>query len=121
MEVFKELPVKYNYQVGRYQLDFAIPEKKIYVEIDGEQHQTDERQRVNDAIKDGVFSKANVRLIRKSASSVRKNCNEIADEIINIVLEIYKLLSERQSNARSSNENNTPDELDILIDAWVDE
>ena len=37
MEVFKELPVKYNYQVGLYQLDFAIPEKKIYVEIDGEQ------------------------------------------------------------------------------------
>ena len=43
MEVFKELPVKYNYQVGLYQLDFAIPEKKIYVEIDGEQHYVDKR------------------------------------------------------------------------------
>lgn len=43
MEVFKELPVEYNYQVGLYQLDFAIPERKVYVEIDGEQHYTDEK------------------------------------------------------------------------------
>lgn len=42
-EVFKDLPVKYNYQVGLYQLDFAIPEKMIYVEIDGEQHYVDKR------------------------------------------------------------------------------
>ena len=43
MEVFKELPIKYNYQVGLYQLDFAIPEKMVYVEIDGEQHYVDKR------------------------------------------------------------------------------
>lgn len=41
MEVFKELPIEYNYQVGLYQLDFAIPVKKVYVEIDGEQHYVD--------------------------------------------------------------------------------
>ena len=43
MEVFKELPIKYNYQVGLYQLDFVIPEKMVYVEIDGEQHYVDKR------------------------------------------------------------------------------
>lgn len=43
MEVFKNLPVKYNYQVGLYQLDFAIPEKMVYIEIDGEQHFCDKR------------------------------------------------------------------------------
>ena len=43
MEVFKELPIKYNYQVGLYQLDFAIPEKMVYVEIEGEQHYVDKR------------------------------------------------------------------------------
>lgn len=43
MEVLKELPIKYNYQVGLYQLDFAIPEKKVYIEIDGEQHFVDKR------------------------------------------------------------------------------
>ena len=43
MEVLKEFPVKYNYQVGLYQLDFAIPEKMAYVEIDGEQHYVDKR------------------------------------------------------------------------------
>lgn len=43
MEVFKELPIEYNYQVGLYQLDFAIPNKKVYVEIDGEQHFVDNK------------------------------------------------------------------------------
>ena len=43
MEVFKDLPIKYNYQVGLYQLDFAIPEKKVYIEIDGEQHFVDKK------------------------------------------------------------------------------
>jgi group I intron endonuclease len=43
MEVFKDLPVKYNYQVGLYQLDFAIPERMVYIEIDGEQHFCDKR------------------------------------------------------------------------------
>ena len=43
MEVFKGIPYKYNYQVGLYQLDFAIPERKVYIEIDGEQHYTDKR------------------------------------------------------------------------------
>lgn len=43
MDVLKDLPVKYNYQVGLYQLDFAIPEKMIYVEIDGEQHYVDKK------------------------------------------------------------------------------
>lgn len=42
-EVFKDLPVQYNYQVGLYRLDFALPDKKLYVEIDGEQHYYDKR------------------------------------------------------------------------------
>lgn len=52
MEVFKELPgIKYNYQVGLYQLDFAWPEKKIYVEIDGEQHYADKKIIEHDKIR----------------------------------------------------------------------
>lgn len=31
-----------NYHVGRYFLDFAWIDKKYYVEVDGEQHYTDE-------------------------------------------------------------------------------
>lgn len=30
-----------EYQVGRYTLDFAWPERKIYLEIDGSQHHSD--------------------------------------------------------------------------------
>ena len=31
-----------NYHVDRYFLDFAWPDKRIYIEIDGEQHYTEE-------------------------------------------------------------------------------
>lgn len=43
MEVFKDLHMEYNYQVGLYQLDFALPNERVYVEIDGDQHYTDKR------------------------------------------------------------------------------
>ena len=43
-EVFKDLDsLKKEYFVSGYWLDFAIPEKMIYVEIDGEQHFSDKR------------------------------------------------------------------------------
>lgn len=51
IEVFKDIPVKYNFQVGLYQLDFAIPEKKIYVEVDGEQHYVDKKIIEHDKIR----------------------------------------------------------------------
>lgn len=51
IEVFKDIPVKYNFQVGLYQLDFAIPEKKIYVEVDGEQHYVDKKIVEHDKIR----------------------------------------------------------------------
>ena len=31
-----------NYHVDRYFLDFAYPDKKFYIEVDGEQHYTEE-------------------------------------------------------------------------------
>jgi len=34
---------KRNYHVDRYFLDFAWPDKKIYIEVDGEQHYTDSK------------------------------------------------------------------------------
>ena len=44
MDILKDIKnLKYNYQVGLYQLDFALPDKKIYIEIDGEQHYVDKK------------------------------------------------------------------------------
>lgn len=45
MDVFKNagIKVEYNFQVGLYQLDFANPKSKRYVEIDGSQHYCDFR------------------------------------------------------------------------------
>ena len=45
MDVFKNanINVEYDYHVGLYQLDFANPKTKRYVEIDGDQHYFDKR------------------------------------------------------------------------------
>lgn len=40
-DLFPEL--KQNYHVDRYFLDLANPEKKVYLEVDGEQHYTDNK------------------------------------------------------------------------------
>ena len=47
-EVLKDLHMEYNFPVGRYELDFSIPDKKIYIEIDGEQHYVDNKISVHD-------------------------------------------------------------------------
>lgn len=38
-----DIGIEYNLQVGLYQLDFANPSTKKYIEIDGEQHYVDNR------------------------------------------------------------------------------
>lgn len=42
-EAFKGLPLVREYRVGLYSLDFANLDKKIDIEIDGEQHYDDAR------------------------------------------------------------------------------
>lgn len=37
------IEAKHNYHIDRYFLDYAWPDKKIYVEVDGEQHYTENR------------------------------------------------------------------------------
>lgn len=48
-KLFPEL--KQNYHVSRYFLDLANPEKKIYIEIDGEQHYNDPKVVEHDKIR----------------------------------------------------------------------
>lgn len=60
-DCFPEL--KQNYHVLRYFLDLANPEKKVYLEIDGEQHYNDEKIIEHDKERTELLKKAGWTLI----------------------------------------------------------
>ena len=49
LQIFTD--AKFNYHVDRYFLDFAWPDKKIYIEIDGEQHYNDPKVIEHDKVR----------------------------------------------------------------------
>lgn len=76
MEVLKDLPVKYNFQVGLYQLDFAIPEKKVYIEVDGEQHYTDKRIVAHDKERTEVLNNLGWKCLERIRWSIYQKLDE---------------------------------------------
>lgn len=52
-DVFSKNGIQFEreYHIGRYFLDFAFPEKMIYIEIDGEKHYWDKKQIEHDKIR----------------------------------------------------------------------
>lgn len=88
MEVLKDLPVKYNFQVNLYQLDFAIPEKKVYIEVDGEQHYTDKRIVAHDKERTEVLNNFGWKCLERirwsdyqklDEDSKKEYCNKLID------------------------------------------
>lgn len=54
MEIFKS--AKMHYHVNRYFLDFAYPEHKLYIEIDGEQHKLDPKVVEHDRVRTEILN-----------------------------------------------------------------
>ncbi len=53
------------------EVDFFIPIAKLVIEIDGQQHKTDDVQRVNDFIRDGYLTQKGFKTIRIDTSELR--------------------------------------------------
>jgi len=49
---------------GEMRLDFYIPSLRIAIEFDGPHHETSDYQKANDAVKNKLLKKKNIRLIR---------------------------------------------------------
>lgn len=74
--------IKYSqeYQVGLYSLDFAILDKKIDLEIDGEQHYLDERICDSDIRRNQFLEDLGWKIIRIRWSSYQKLSDEFKKE-----------------------------------------
>lgn len=88
------LDAKRNYHVDRYFLDFAWPEKKIYIEVDGEQHYKDPKIIEHDKIRTEILESLNWKCIKRIRwSAFKKLSNDKKKQTIDSILEqISKIL-----------------------------
>lgn len=61
---FNNKSYEINYPVGKYKLDFAWPDIKVYIEIDGEQHYTEENIQ-KDEIRDSFLKDNGWKLLKR--------------------------------------------------------
>lgn len=74
-----------EYHIGRWFLDFAWPNKMIYIEIDGEQHEWVERKK-NDEEKDNYCKELGWKCLRLKWKDICNNTQEAIEVIKEFVL-----------------------------------
>ena len=75
------VPVKGQKVIGRYIVDFYIPEYKVVIEIDGKQHSYPEN-RIADVERDKYLSELGILVLRYKNIDVNTKYNVVADNIL---------------------------------------
>jgi len=95
------------------QVDFYLPQAKLVIEIDGQQHKTDEVTRVGDTIRDNYLNGQGITTIRISTVELRNGTyKEKITEILEH-LDRYKNLLDFYKNACDVIENNKMSEIEL--------
>lgn len=94
-EIFDNHGVQYSeqYKIHTYQLDFALVDQKIDIEIDGEQHYLDERIIQSDKRRNKYLEELGWKIIRIRWSDYKKLIDE--KDRINYVNSIIKEITDR--------------------------
>lgn len=93
------------------QVDFYLPQAKLVIEIDGQQHKLDEVTRVSDSKRDIYLSAKGITTIRISTKELRDGTYTAKVETILLHLERYeKLLNFYKNACRKIEENNMSEE-----------
>lgn len=69
----------------RYHLDFALPEEKIGIEVDGHQWHSSRKQRQHDSQRDRILTGLGWRILRFTASEILRNADGCAAEVAAIM------------------------------------
>jgi len=75
-----------QHQLNGYRLDFAWPEHKVAVEVDGHDYHKTKEQRSYDAKRDRELTKLGWTTLRFTGSDVYKDSDAVADEVLQILL-----------------------------------
>lgn len=88
------------------QVDFYLPQAKLVIEIDGQQHKTDEVTRVSDAIRDSYLSQQSITTIRINTVELRNgNYKEKVKQILEHLSRFDKLLTFYKNACEKIEEN----------------
>lgn len=74
------VPVKRQYCIKGYIVDFYIPGKKTVIEVDGLQHGASENKRA-DELRDDDLGSMGITVLRYSNKSINENFNAVAADI----------------------------------------
>jgi very-short-patch-repair endonuclease len=82
-DFLKRLPynVRRQHNIENYIVDFYIAEKKIVIEVDGIQHNSQEGSK-KDAKRDEELSRWDIVVLRYSNESIRNNFNVVCNDIL---------------------------------------
>ena len=78
----------YQYPVGHYRLDFAIPQKKIGIELDGHEYHKTKEQRTHDAKRDRDLRELGWSLLRFTGTEIYQNVKQCVEQI-QMILQQY--------------------------------
>jgi len=70
-----------QYVIGQYRVDFAFPDKKVVVEVDGHDYHKTKKQRTKDAKKDRFLMSEGWKVLRFTGSEIFKDVSKCHDEI----------------------------------------
>lgn len=81
---FLDLHIYPQHKVGRYSLDFAIPEKMIAIELDGHEYHKTKYQRTHDAQRDRWLYGQGWHVLRFTGTEIYKNLDKCISEICSL-------------------------------------
>lgn len=69
----------------RYKADFALPSKKIAIELDGHDYHKTKEQRTNDARRERDLQKAGWKVIRFAGTEIYKSLDKCCEDTLNLI------------------------------------
>lgn len=81
----KDKDYKMEFPFHKFSLDFAWPDKKLCIEIDGEQHEKFQEQKQRDIEKDQLLKEEGWTELRKSWKEIFNSTKEFIKEVENIL------------------------------------
>lgn len=83
-QILRQTPYHFRRQVPKdgYILDFAALRYKLIIEIDGENHFTDNLQWLKDSARDTHFKAQGYKMLRYSNTEIMENCAGVGQDIL---------------------------------------
>jgi very-short-patch-repair endonuclease len=82
---FLDLHIYPQHPVGKYRLDFAIPDKRVAIELDGHQYHKTKYQRTQDAKRDRWLYGQGWHVLRFTGTEIHQDLDRCIDEICALV------------------------------------